>query len=33
VIGHGRMLATTVSSTVKRQQRIERERDEPGIAI
>jgi hypothetical protein len=33
VIGHGRMLATTVSSTVKRQQLIERERDEPGIAI
>jgi hypothetical protein len=33
VIGHGRMLATTVSISVKRQQRIEREREEPGIAI
>ena len=33
VIGHGRMLATTVSSSVRRQQRVEREQDQPGIAI
>lgn len=33
VIGHGRMLATPVSVSVKRQQGVERERDEPGIAI
>ena len=32
VIGHGRMLATTVSSSVRRQQR-ERGHDQPGIAI
>ena len=31
VIGHGRMLATTVSASVERQQRVERE--QPGIAI
>lgn len=33
VIGHGRMLATTVTASVKRQQGIERERDQPDIAI
>lgn len=33
VIGHGRMLATTVSASVKREQGIEREHDQPGIAI
>jgi hypothetical protein len=33
VIGHGRMLATTVTASVKRQQGIKRERDQPDIAI
>lgn len=32
VVGHGRMLATTVGASVRRQ-RVEREGNEPGIAI
>lgn len=33
IIGHGRMLATTVGASVRRQQRVEREQEQPGIAI
>lgn len=33
VIGHGRMLATTASTSAKREQSIEREHDHPDIAI
>lgn len=33
IIGHGRMLATSVGASVRRQQRVEREQEQPGIAI
>lgn len=33
IIGHGRMLATTVGASVRRQQRVEREQEQPDIAI
>jgi hypothetical protein len=33
VIGHGRMLASTFGVSAKRQQGVEREHDQPGIAI
>lgn len=33
IIGHGRMIATSVGASVRRQQRVEREQEQPGIAI
>jgi hypothetical protein len=33
IIGHGRMLATSVGASVRCQQRVEREQEQPGIAI
>jgi hypothetical protein len=33
IIGHGRMLATTLGASVQRQQRVEREQQQPDIAI
>lgn len=33
IIGHGRMLATSVTASVRRQHRVEREPEPPGIAI
>lgn len=33
IIGHGRMLATSMGASVRRQRRVEREQEQPGIAI
>jgi hypothetical protein len=33
IIGHARMLATSVGASVRRQRRVEREQEQPGIAI
>jgi hypothetical protein len=32
-IGHGRMLTASVGASVRRQQQVEREKEQPGIAI